>query len=179
MKITIKQLKELGACKESIQALRKQKNRDAKHILRKLVKAKKYDWANWYVTRIFTKSQAVLYAIKCAEACLPRFEEQLPHDKRPRQAIKAAKNWLKNPTKKNMYAAESAARYADSAVESAARYAARSAKSAAESAAWCAAESAAWCAWSAWYAWSARSAESASHAAWSRQIEIAIQILGL
>ena len=108
MKITIKQLKELGACEESIRALRKEKNRDVKHILRKLVKAKRHDWANWYVSRIFTKPQAVLYTIKCAEACLPRFEEQFPHDKRPRQAIEAAKNWLENPTKENISAALSA-----------------------------------------------------------------------
>ena len=74
------------------------------------------------------KKDSVLFSIYAAYLCLNNFEKLYPNDKRPREAIEAAERYIKNPTKKNQTAAESAA-------ESAAR-------SAAESAAWSAAESA-------------------------------------
>ena len=120
------------------------------------------------------KKDSVAISIFAAELCLENFDKVFPQDKRPREAIDAAKVWLENMTEENRLradaaesAAESAARSARSAAESAARSAAesaaRSARSAAESAAWSAwsaAWSAAWSVWSA--AWSA-----AESAAWS------------
>jgi hypothetical protein len=96
------------------------------------------------------KKDSVAIAIFAAELCLKNFEEVYPNDKRPREAIEAAKKWLENPTIENKSAAWSAARAAW-AVWSAER-AAESAARAAWSAAWSAesaAESAAWAAWSA------------------------------
>ena len=104
----------------------------------------------------FTKRNAVEWSIYCAKLCLKNFEKKFPKDKRPRLAIKAAEAWLKNPTKKNKSAAESAAESA--------RFAAGAAKFAAESArsAEFAARSVGFAAWSARFAaWSAR------FAAWS------------
>ena len=108
-------------------------------------------WENQRVVKAYkwTKKDSVALSIYVAELCLENFEKVYPSDKRPREAIEAAKKWLKNPTAKNQSAAESAA---------------WSARSAAESAAW-SAESASWSAESA--AWSAESAESARSAAWS------------
>ena len=202
MRITLKQLKAFGACKDGIVWFKQQKNKEAKHILRQCLKDNQFKYANWYVSRLFTKPQAVQYSIFNAERCISNYEQEYPNDNRPRKAIEAAKAWLLNPTEENR-SAESAAR---SAAESAAGSAAWSAESAAwsaawsaESAAWSAAESAAWsaarsaesAAWSA-----ARSAESAARsaaesaagsaaesaagsAAWSAAIEEAIRILGL
>ena len=79
------------------------------------------------------KKNSVSMAIYSAKLCLNNFEKLYPDDKRPRQAIEAAKAWLNNPCEETESAAESAAR---SAAESAA-------ESAAWSAAWSAAESAA------------------------------------
>jgi hypothetical protein len=120
----------------------------------------------------FTKRMAVEFAIYCASSCLKNFEKEFPDDKRPREAILAAKRWLKNPSQKNKNDAWSAAWSAESATwsaawsaESATWSAARSAWSAAwsaESATWSAARSAESAAWSA-----ARSAWSAESAAWS------------
>jgi hypothetical protein len=103
----------------------------------------------------FTKRMAVEFAIYCASSCLKNFEKEFPDDKRPREAILAAKRWLKNPSQKNKNDAWSAARSAESAAWSAAW--------SAESATWSAARSA----WSA--ARSAESAESAESAAWSAE----------
>jgi len=107
------------------------------------------------------KKDSVALSIYSAELCLKNFEKFYPDDKRPREAIEAAKKWVLEPTREN----ESAARSAKSAARSA-----ESAARSAESAAWSAAESAAWsAAWSAKSA--ARSAESAARsaesAAWS------------
>jgi len=54
------------------------------------------------------KRDSVAFAIYCAELSLPIFEKRYPKDKRPRQAITAARRWLKNPTKKNADAADAA-----------------------------------------------------------------------
>ena len=94
---------------------------------------KTWDW---------TKEDSVALAIYSSELVIKNFEKEYPDDKRPREAIKAAKKWLKNPTEEN----ESAAWSARSAWSAA--WAARSAAWAAESAG-SAAKSAAWSAWSA------------------------------
>jgi hypothetical protein len=96
----------------------------------------------------WTKKDSVALGIFSAEMCLKEFEKLYPDDKRPREAIDAARAVLAHDTAKNRSAAESAAR---SAAESAA-WSARSAARSARSAAW-SARSAAWSA-----AWSARSA---------------------
>ena len=74
------------------------------------------------------------FAIDCAERTLKNFEDKYPEDKRPREAIEAAKKYLEDPTEENQSAAWSAG--------SAAWSAAWSAESAARSAAWSAAGSA-------------------------------------
>ena len=71
-----------------------------------------------------TKKISVEFAIACAERCLKNFEKKYPKDKRPRQAIQAAKNWLKNPNEENRKKAESARLAAWSVAESAAESAA-------------------------------------------------------
>lgn len=100
----------------------------------------------------FTKRMAVEFRVFCARICLKNFENESPDDKRPRLAIEAAEAWLKNPSKKNQSAANSAVA---SAGGSAAWLAwltaawsavglARSAVGLARSAGWAAAESAGW-----------------------------------
>jgi hypothetical protein len=139
-------------------------------------------WSEMMIVKCWKwqKKDSVALAIFSAEQCLKNFEKEYPDDKRPREAIEAAKRWLEHPTKKNQVAARSEAW---SAAESA-----WSAWSAAESAAWSAwsAESAAWSAWSAesaawseaWSeAWSAAwsAARSAAESAWSAARSAAIR----
>ena len=88
------------------------------------------EWKKW------TKKDSVSLAIFAAELVLKNYEKEYPDDKRPREAIEAAKKVLKANTAKNRSAAEFAAESAWSAARSAAWFAT---KSAAESAAWFAA----------------------------------------
>jgi len=46
----------------------------------------------------WTKNDSVAFSIFAAELCIDNFEKVLPNDKRPREAIEAAKRYLENPT---------------------------------------------------------------------------------
>ena len=63
------------------------------------------------------KKDSVALSIFAAELCIKNFEKIYPNDKRPRQAIEAAKAWLENPTEENKNAAWSAKSATRSAVE--------------------------------------------------------------
>lgn len=81
-----------------------------KECWREMRVVKAYEWA---------KKDSVAIAIDAARLVLPIFEKIYPNDKRPRKAIEAAINWLKNPTKKNRKAAIMAAKEAGEAAEEA------------------------------------------------------------
>jgi len=95
---------------------------DDKEVWEKMRIIKSWRW---------TKRDSVLFSIYAASLVLKNFEKKHPNDKRPRQAIQAARRWVNNPTKKNMSAAESAAWSAWSAAWSAAWFVDESARSAA------------------------------------------------
>jgi len=114
-------------------------------------------------TWTWTKEDSVSLAVYAAELVIDIFEARYPDDKRPRQAIDAAKNWLKNQTEENARAAEAAG--AASAMVFAAASAA--AAWAAEVAAWAAGAAAGAAAWASGVAaraaaWAAGAAARAS-----------------
>jgi len=95
--------------------------------------AKAWEWTKW---------DSVELAVYAAELVIGIFEKQHPDDKRPRQAIEAARAWLEDPNTKTSAAAWDAA-WAAWAASAAARDARAAASSAARDAAWAAASSAA------------------------------------
>ena len=60
----------------------------------------KSTWAEMMIVRAWEwgKKDSVLLAIFAAELIIDIFEKKYPDDKRPRQAIEAAKNWTKDPS---------------------------------------------------------------------------------
>lgn len=87
----------------------------------------------WAFTQMLAKHDpfdAARFAVVCAEAALPVFERDHPHDDRPRKAIEAAKRCVTDPSDENRTAAAAAA-----AAEAAVRAAAAAAALAAEAAA--------------------------------------------
>jgi len=56
-----------------------------------------------------SKMQKVQYAVFAAEQVIDIYEKKYPDDERPRKAIKAAKDYLKSPSKKTKAAADAAA----------------------------------------------------------------------
>jgi len=122
MNITDKWIRKHKPCSGGLDWLKQQNTTDAVRLLRLLIKEKRYNWANWTIVRLFSTEQKILYAIFTAESVLPEFEKKYPKDSRPRNAIEAAKAYLKNPCKKTKAAAAYAAGAAGAA--SAAAYAA-------------------------------------------------------
>ena len=110
-------------------------NEDDKVCFRSMRIVKAYRW---------TTLDSVAFAIYAAEQVIKVYEDKYPNDSRPRDAIKAAKAYLKDPTKDNAraaYAADAAAyaaraAYAADAAEAAAyaAYAAYAAEAAARAA---------------------------------------------
>ena len=71
-------------------------------------------WSEMRIVKTYkwTKEDSVRLAIYVAEQVLSIFEKKYPEDKRPREAIEAAKKWLKSPSKKTAYAVADAAEVA-------------------------------------------------------------------
>jgi len=138
-KITIEWLKSKDACHDGLDWFVEQgKEVEPISLLNLLIKENQLDWANWLIVRVMDYKQYVSYAVFAAEQVIENYEKQFPDDKRPREAIEAAKKCIENPNDENK---KEAARAANSASYSAARaagwaadWAARAAYSAANAA---------------------------------------------
>jgi len=100
MKITEELLNKWDACDEGITWFMGQNESDGLEIVKDLMgkDATKNDWANWLIVRLMAKPQYVAYAIYAAEQVIGIYESKYPDDKRPRNAIEAAKAVLANDT---------------------------------------------------------------------------------
>ena len=171
MNVTLKQLKELGACQEALQKyfiVPGIESIDAKELLELAINNRDYGMARWGLSHLMTVHQQKEWSIYCAMSVLHIFESKYMDDKRPRMSIKAAKAALKNPTdtnKKAAYATSGAA--ADAAADAA--YAAADAAADAADAAADAADAASYAAYAAAYAADAAyaAADAAADAAYA------------
>ena len=82
-----------------------------------LVQGDKQCWSEMHILRAWewTKEDSVALAVYAAELVIGEYEKRYPDDKRPRQAIEAAKMWLKSLTGENRAAARAVARAAEAA----------------------------------------------------------------
>ena len=96
MKITQKQLKDWLACTDGYKwacGILKDKPMEVKKFL-KITADHRLDWANWVIVRVMTYDQSVSYAVFAAEQVIDIYEKKYPDDKRPREAIEAAKKCI-------------------------------------------------------------------------------------
>jgi len=107
-KITDEWIKDKAPCQEALDWWDKKELNPIK-ILKLLIKAKKYVWANWFIVRVMEYKDYVSYAVFAAEQVIDIYEKKYLEDKRPRQAIEAAKKCINNPSKENKKAAAYAA----------------------------------------------------------------------
>ena len=99
MKLTLEKVKEWSPCVESLtwaEPIWNGREEDSLVVLERLLAEKKYEWANWLIVRTMTRPQYLTYGIFAAEQVIEIFETQYPNDKRPRDAIKAAKAAFEN-----------------------------------------------------------------------------------
>ena len=167
-------LEKRDACKEGVVWFENQKERNGIEVVEKLIKEKKLDWANWLIVRLMKYKQYISYVVYAAEQVIGIYEKKYPNDKRPRQAIEAAKKCIKSPTKKNKAAA-----YAAAAAAADAAYAADAAD-----AAYAAADAAAYAADAAYAAYAAAddayaADAAAAYAAAKQQMELKILEYGI
>jgi hypothetical protein len=134
VKITLTKLKELKACSEGVDWFKAQKESDLRPVVDALLAEYHFSWANWLVTRLMDRPHRIRYAIFAAEQALSIFEKKYPKDKRPRNAIEAARKVLENDNDDNRKAAADAASVAYAASAASAAYAAADAASAASAA---------------------------------------------
>ena len=129
MKFTKKNLLDLNPCEDGLAFARLHKF-DFPKIY---AKCERGDWLIWWLRKTgnLDKPQAVKIAVACAEHVLPFFEKKYPNDKRPRLAIEAALEWIKNPTDENRAKCRTAAAAAYAAYAAAAAAAAYAAAAAA------------------------------------------------
>jgi hypothetical protein len=121
MKLTEKWLDKEGACSDGKDyALENLKGKTANESVAILVESEKFDWALWLIAHALDRKGRIRYAIYSAEQVLKIYEDKYPKDKRPREAINAAKKCLKADTKENRNAAYAAASYASYAAANAA-----------------------------------------------------------
>jgi hypothetical protein len=120
-------------CREAVDDWWDKKEREPIKILKLLIKDEKYHWANWFIARVMEYKDYVSCAVFAAESVINIYEKKYPDDKRPREAIDAAKKCIKYPSKKNnavAYAADAA----DAAYAAYAAYAAAHAADAVDAA---------------------------------------------
>ncbi|MDE2021088.1 MAG: hypothetical protein KGJ13_12190, partial [Patescibacteria group bacterium] len=119
-------LQALGYVKGEILALVEVKGKSA-------IENDKETWSSMRIVKAWhwKKEDSVSLAIFAAEQVISIYEKKYPDDDRPRKAIQTAKEYLKDPTKKNAYAAYAAANAAKAAANAAnAAYAANAANAA-------------------------------------------------
>jgi len=105
MKITLALLEKLDACEDAKKEFVENNLEDieADELIKKMIEAggEKLEWASWLLSRIMTEKNRQRYAVFAAELVLPNFETVYPDDKRPHEAIEAAKVVIKNYTIEN------------------------------------------------------------------------------
>jgi hypothetical protein len=161
MRITLNRLLKLNACELGVNWYKEYGSND---LLKTLLDVNKVrpDWSRWLFTKLMTKKQNQELAIYAAKLVLAIYEAKYPTDKRPRFAIQAAVNYLKNPTLKNKKLVRVARTdAADAAADAASAYAAAAAY-AADAAAYAASAASAYAADAAAAAYAADAADAAS-----------------
>ena len=103
--ITVNWLNKINACSDAVEAFKNQKETNPIKVVQGAMKINRFDWANWLIVRLMNRKQKIQYAIFAAESVIDIYEKKYPDDKRPRNAIEAAKKVLKRDTKKNRAAA--------------------------------------------------------------------------
>ena len=125
-------LRKNKACPDAITWFTNQNETNLSRIVDSLLTYNHFDWANWVIARLLNKKQKIEYAVFSAEQVIDIFEKKYPDDKRPRNAIEAAKKCLLHDTVENRLAANAAADAATYAANAAADAAVDAADAAAD-----------------------------------------------
>lgn len=93
--LTLKQLKELDPCHEGFKWYSQNIKTETVEEILTILSNHRWDWCRWLFVRLLDIKSNRILAIYCAELVLPIFEEKYPTDKRPREAVEAARLYAK------------------------------------------------------------------------------------
>ena len=109
MIITKEFLRKHNACKHGLDYWGKVNKPDLADFCNQALLDDHFDYANWLIVRLLKHKDEIRYAIHAAESVLPIWEAQYPDDKRPHEAIAAAKTVVENDNEETRAAAVNAA----------------------------------------------------------------------
>ena len=158
MKLTKEWLERKRACESGIEWFNRLGKTELLDVGLAAIDDNLVGYAKWLIRNVCSnnKKLSVEVAIFAAEKVLHIFEKKYPRDKRPRNAIEAAKGWLNNPSEENRLAADEAASAAVSAAwdaDAATWAAVRAAEAAAASARAASSSDGTWAAHTTSFAW--------------------------
>jgi len=119
MILTLKKLKELNACKKGLKWFKTSTCTTVEEACENLMAEDGFAWANWLLVRLFTRDNAVRYALFAAKQVLPIYEKEYPTDPRVRDCITAIERYLTDPTDENKELLKTAAYAAAAASDTA------------------------------------------------------------
>ncbi|MFA7486024.1 MAG: hypothetical protein WCZ89_08375 [Phycisphaerae bacterium] len=100
MLLTKQVLENYGACNEGMLWYISNDEPDSvEETIEKLLasdECEKFGWSNWLLSHVLPNDDKIRYAIFAAELVIDIFEKEFPEDKRPRNAIEAARVYLSN-----------------------------------------------------------------------------------
>lgn len=111
MKLTLEMLKEATKDQSIIDWFIGQNDTDFVSLINKAFESGSeniLDFFNFRIARLLDRTGKIKYAVFAAEQVIGIFEKKYPDDKRPREAIDAAKKAIENDTKENRKAADTA-----------------------------------------------------------------------
>jgi len=97
IKITDEWLQVNGACAGAVRWVKTHEDRRWQCLYDELFvfsDMKRLEWVNWALVRLMTRENQVRYAVYAAEKVVHIYERNFPGDRRPLNAINAAKAWL-------------------------------------------------------------------------------------
>jgi len=167
--INIEQLMQFAPCQEGVDWFNSQLDKSPLALLDAAKTDTEQNYLLWGLTKLLNRSNNIRLAIFSAESVLDEFEKESPTDKRPRQAIDAARAVLENDTPENRKKARAASAYycaARAASADASAYAAAASHAAsADAAAYADADAAAYASAAAYAAYAYAYASAAADAA--------------
>ena len=107
--INIEQLIQFAPCQEGVDWFNSQLDKSPLALLDAAKTDTEQNYLLWGLTKLLNRSNNIRLAIFSAESVIDVFEKEHPKDKRPREAIDAAKAVLENDTGENKYKALGAA----------------------------------------------------------------------
>jgi hypothetical protein len=95
-------LRDKKCCMDGFHWIMKQEDLRADKLIYSMLRYDKLDWCIWVLARVLNKKERIKLAIYAAEDIVDIYSRKYPQDYRPKEALKAAKDVLKDDSPENI-----------------------------------------------------------------------------